>query len=144
MVARVASFVLLGIWLLQASKKANVSFKSPSPKPHLNRTRSVFALSINGIVSCDSDCDSDTDEQPAKRLKHKPCEPKARSLSSTLLVGVRNRFWKCPNKGNFTLRFVWTKRCDSCAQGALRRRTVSQRNLYNAESLAKRYGETCH
>ena len=41
-----SSFLLLGIGLLQASKKANLSFKSPSPKPHLNRTGSVFALPI--------------------------------------------------------------------------------------------------
>ena len=36
------------------------------------------------------------------------------------------------------------KRCDSCAQGALGRRTVSQRNCCDADSLAKRYSETCH
>ena len=29
-------------------KKANLSFKSPSPKPHLNRTGSAFALPKNG------------------------------------------------------------------------------------------------
>ena len=39
-----SSFLLLGIGLLFASRKANLSFKSPSPKPHLNRTGSVFAL----------------------------------------------------------------------------------------------------
>ena len=39
-----SSFLLLGIGFLEASKKATLSFKSPSPKPHLNRTRSVFAL----------------------------------------------------------------------------------------------------
>ena len=38
------SFLFLGIGLLKALKKANLSFKSPSPKPHLNRTGSVFAL----------------------------------------------------------------------------------------------------
>ena len=37
-------FLLLGIGFLEASKKANLSFKSPSPKPPLNRTGSVFAL----------------------------------------------------------------------------------------------------
>ena len=38
------AFLLLGIGFLQASKKANLSYKSPSPKPHLDRTGSVFAL----------------------------------------------------------------------------------------------------
>ena len=42
-----SSFLLLGIAFLEALKKANVSFKSPSPKPHLNRTGSVFALPKN-------------------------------------------------------------------------------------------------
>ena len=45
-----SSFLLLGIGLVQASKKANLSFQSPSPKPLLNRTGSVFALPI--IVRC--------------------------------------------------------------------------------------------
>ena len=41
-----SSFLLSGIGFLEASKKANLSFKSPSPKPHLNRTGSVFTLPI--------------------------------------------------------------------------------------------------
>ena len=42
--ARFASrFLLLGIGFLEASKKANLSFKSTSLKPHLNQTGSVFA-----------------------------------------------------------------------------------------------------
>ena len=41
-----SSLLLLGIGLLQASKKANLSFKSPSPKPHLIRAGSGFALPI--------------------------------------------------------------------------------------------------
>ena len=41
-----SSFLLLGIGFLEALKKANVSFESPSPKPHLNRTGSVFSLPI--------------------------------------------------------------------------------------------------
>ena len=40
-------FLLLGIGFLEASNKANLSFKSPSPKPHLNRTGSAFALPTN-------------------------------------------------------------------------------------------------
>ena len=43
------SFLLLGIGFLEASKKANLSFKSPSPKPHLNGTGSGFALPINRL-----------------------------------------------------------------------------------------------
>ena len=39
-----SSFLLLGIGFLEALKKAKLSFKRPSPKPHLNRTGSVFAL----------------------------------------------------------------------------------------------------
>ena len=46
-----SSFLLLGIGFLEASKKANSSFKSPSPKPHLNRTGSVFALPIRAQMS---------------------------------------------------------------------------------------------
>ena len=38
-----STFLLLGKGFLEASKKANLSFKSPSPKPHLNRV-SFFAL----------------------------------------------------------------------------------------------------
>ena len=46
--------LLLGIGFLQASTKANLSLKSPSPKHHLNRTRSVFALSILRYYRCDT------------------------------------------------------------------------------------------
>ena len=40
----ISSFLLLdiGFFFLWASKKANLSFKSPSPKPHLNRTGSLM------------------------------------------------------------------------------------------------------
>ena len=42
-------------WVLNralfAYKKANLSFKSPSPKPHLNRIGSVFALPIVKAVN---------------------------------------------------------------------------------------------
>ena len=40
-------FLLLGIGFLEASKKANLSFKSSSPKPPLNWTGSVLALPKN-------------------------------------------------------------------------------------------------
>ena len=45
-----SSFLLLGVGLLEASQKANLSFKSPSPKTHLNRTGSVFALPIRSLL----------------------------------------------------------------------------------------------
>ena len=63
-----------------------------------------------------------------------------------LLGGVRHRSSKCLNQGrqfHAAIR-VTTKRCDSCVQGALGRRTVSRRNFCDEESLAKRYSETCH
>ena len=40
-------FLLSGIGLSYASTKANLSFKSASPKPHLNWTGSVFCTSKN-------------------------------------------------------------------------------------------------
>ena len=43
---------LLGTGYLEASKKANLPFKSPSPKPHLDRTGSVFALPIHCGFPC--------------------------------------------------------------------------------------------
>ena len=39
-----SSFLLSGIDIYKPRKKANLSFKRPSPKPHLNWTGSVFAL----------------------------------------------------------------------------------------------------
>ena len=41
----------MGVGLLQAPEKANLSFKSPSAKPHLNRTGSVFALPIFFVIA---------------------------------------------------------------------------------------------
>ena len=52
---------------------------------------------------------------------------------------------KVPKWGQFhTAIRVTRKRCDSCAQVALGTRTVSRRNFWDAESLAKRYVETCY
>ena len=50
------------------------------------------------------------------------------------LLIIRNRSWKCPNEGKqfYTAICVTPKRCDSCALG---KRTVSCRNLCDAESL---------
>ena len=62
-----------------------------------------------------------------------------------LLVGSQESVLKVPKPGQFHAEIRETmKRCDSCAQGALGRRTVSRRNLCDAESLAKRHCETCH
>ena len=41
-----SSFLLLGIGFSYILKKANLSFKRPSPNPHLNRTGSDFPLPI--------------------------------------------------------------------------------------------------
>ena len=57
---------------------------------------------------------------------------------------VRKLVLKVPKRGQFHVVIrVTTKRYDSCAQRALGRRTVSRQNFCDAESLAKRYGETC-
>ena len=74
-----------------------------------------------------------------------PCETQARFLPPLLLVGSKELVLKVPKQGQFHVAIrvtIW--RCDSCAQGALGRRTVPQRNSCDAESLAKRCGETCH
>ena len=73
------------------------------------------------------------------------CETQAHFSSPTLLVGSRELVLKVPKQGQFHAAIRMTrKRCDSCAQVALGTRTVSRRNFWDAESLAKRCGETCH
>ena len=69
--------------------------------------------------------------------KHKPI-----FFPPLLLVGNKELVLKMPKRGQFYS--VTRKRCDSCAQVALGTRTVSRRNFWDAESLAKRCGETCH
>ena len=72
--------------------------------------------------------------------KHRPA-----FLPPLLLVGSKESVLKVPKRRQFHAAIrVTTKRCDSCAQGALGRRKVSRRNFCDAESLAKRCGETCH
>ena len=52
-------------------------------------------------------------------------------------VGSQGLVLKVPKRGRFQAAIcVTTKRCDSCAQGALGRQTASRRNTCNAESLA--------
>ena len=123
----------------------------PDPPGPSARCRFPVSLTkLSGIVSCDAAaiririwivrC-----QRPAKRHKHKPCETQARFSSPLLLVGSKELVLKQPNRGQFHAAIrVTTKRCDSCAQWALERRTVSRQNSWDAESLAKRYGETCH
>ena len=84
-------------------------------------------------------------ERHAERQKYKPPETKALFSSHFSLSVVRNQSRKRLNKGNFNAAFrVTMECCDSCAQGALGRRTVSRRYFCDAESQAKRYCETCY
>ena len=62
-----------------------------------------------------------------------------------LFVGSKELVLKVRKRRQFHAAIrVTFWRCDSCAQVALGRRTVSRRNFWDAESLAKRCGETCH
>ena len=84
-------------------------------------------------------------QRPAKRQKHKPCETEACFFPPLLPVGSQESVLKVPKRRQFHAAIrVTSERCDSCAHGALGRQTVSRRNFCDAESLAKRYGETCH
>ena len=58
-------------------------------------------------------------------------------------VGSQDLVLKVPKRGQFhaAIHHVTTKRCDSCARGALGKLTVSRAD---AVSLAKRCGETSH
>ena len=105
---------------------------------------------LSGIVSCDSvairmririvRC-----ERPAKCQKTKTLRNKAPFIFPLLLVGSQESVLKVPKRGQFQAVIrVTTNRCNSCAQGELGRRTVSQQNFCDAESQAKRYGETFH
>ena len=65
-------------------------------------------LTLSGIVSCDSDTDSNCAMRMAcETSKPKPCETKPVYFPHFSLLVVRNRSWKCLNEGNFTLRFAW-------------------------------------
>ena len=88
-------------------------------------------------------CDLDTDSNRAMRAARETSNTKTlRNKSSPC---GQESVLKVPKRGQFRAAIrVTPKRCDACAQGALGRRTVSWRNFCDAESLAKRYGETCH
>ena len=77
-------------------------------------------------------------EGSAKRQAPRPCQTKALSPRSVL---------KVPKRGQFHAAIrVTPKRCDSCVhwQVTLGKRTVSRRNLCNAEWLAKRCDKTSY
>ena len=91
-----------------------------------------------GFKSCDAN--GPRNVKNANLAKHRPV-----FLPPLLLVGSNKLVLKVPKRGQFHAAIrvtIW--RCDSCAQGALGRRTVSRRNFCDAESPAKRCGETCH
>ena len=71
-------------------------------------------------------------EQPARRQKHNPVKQRPVFFPPLLPVASQESLLKVPKRG--------PKRCDSCAQGALGRRTVSRRNLCDAKLLAKGCG----
>ena len=90
----------------------------------------------HGFESCDANGPRNVrNTNPAKQRQLLP-------------IGSQESVLKVPKRGRFHVAIrVTTKRCGSCAQGALGRWTswtVSRRNFCDAESLAKRYGETCH
>ena len=79
---------------------------------------------------------------PTARETSKAQSPtKQRAFFHPLLpVGNQESVLKVPKGGQFHAAIrVTTRRCDLCAQGALGRRTASQRNFCDAESRAKRY-----
>ena len=91
-----------------------------------------------GFESCDAN--GPRNVKSTNPAKHRPV-----FLPPLLLVGRKDVVLKVPKRGQFhaAIRMaIWG--CDSCAQGALGRRTVSRRNFCDAESLSKRCGETCH
>ena len=107
----------------------------------------VIFSELGGIVSCDSAairiririlrCQRPTKRQNTNLAKQSPV-----FVLPTFPVGAQE---SGPKQGQLHAAILVTSiRCDSCAQGALPRRMVSRRNFCDAESLAKRYGETFH
>ena len=89
-----------------------------------------------GFESCDVNGPRNVkDTNPAKQRP-------VFSFSPLLLVGSQESVLKVPKRGQFHAAIrVTPRRFDSCAQGALGRRTVSRRNFCDMEPLAKRYGK---
>ena len=98
---------------------------------------------LSGLASCDAGATRIRirivrRERPAKRQKHKPCETQARYIFPFLPVGSQKSGFKVPKRGQFHAAILVTpKRCDSCAQGPLGRRTVLRRNFCDAEHATK-------
>ena len=104
-------FLLLGIGFLEASIKTNLSFKSPSPKPLLNRTGSVFALPMTrepGHMTYLVNCSFFLKEVPYGKSMHHQRHVKIRGQTVTtfshqnpqwnhfahLLLRMRHDAWK--------------------------------------------------
>ena len=79
-----------------------------------------------------------------REKKPKPCERKTCFILPFLPVGPQESVLKQPKQGQFhdVTRVTPKRCCDSCVQGAIEKRTAMRRNLYDAESLAKRCGKT--
>ena len=91
-----------------------------------------------GFESCDAN--GPRNVKNTNLAKHRPI-----IFPPLLLVGSKESVLKVPKRGQFHAAIRVTRKCcDSCAQVALGTRTVSRRNFWDAESLAKRCGETCH
>ena len=78
------------------------------------------------------------DANGPRNVKTETLRNKAPSILPLLLVDSQESVLKAPPRQQFHAAIhVTPKRCDSCAQGALGRQTVSRRNFCNSESLAK-------
>ena len=100
------------------------------------------AMRLRSGYGFESTCDANG---PWNVKNTNPAKHRAVVLPPLLLVGNKELVLKVPKRGQFHAAIrvtIW--RCDLCAQGALGRGTVSRRNFCDAESLAKRCGETCH
>ena len=86
-----SSFLLLGIEFLLASKKANSPFKRPSPKPHLNRTVSVFALPTlsDSLYVLVFFCSSSLSLSQSLRFSDSLSDSRTISLSLSLSLSLR-------------------------------------------------------
>ena len=151
------SSVLNGVWICQSSEERLVahSTKSGSEKRGLLEKGGLFrkvhfletlvalycAMRLRfgyGFESCDAN--GPRNVKNTYLAKHRPV-----FLPPLFLVGSKELVLKVPKRGQFHAAIrvtIW--RCDSCAQGALGKWTVSRWNFCDAESLAKRCGETYH
>ena len=85
----------------------------------------MFATKFASDCECDGVVHSGTHVMRTARetSKTKPCETKARSFFALLPVGAQESVLKVPKRGRFHAAIhVTLTRCDSCLQGALRKR----------------------